>query len=99
MTFMMDRSSCISMGFPALIDERDIRCYPFLILELTTDKLCLDSHDITHIKYFVRKLDGRTMPIPRRCPYYAKYENFISICCSDCSGLALWCQACRAPAL
>lgn len=26
MTYVMDRASCISMGFPALIDERDVRC-------------------------------------------------------------------------
>ena len=26
-TYIMDRSSCISMGFPALIDERDVRTH------------------------------------------------------------------------
>ncbi len=37
-TFIMDRASCISMGFPALIDERDVRCISlsFSTLLLTT---------------------------------------------------------------
>jgi len=37
--FIMDRSSCISMGFPALIDERDVRSkYSAPILKLDADQ-------------------------------------------------------------
>jgi hypothetical protein len=32
LTYIMDRSSCISMGFPALIDERDVRTILLLFL-------------------------------------------------------------------
>jgi hypothetical protein len=40
-TYIMDRSSCISMGFPALIDERDVRYYASLFVLSKTLTICV----------------------------------------------------------
>lgn len=90
LTYIMDRSSCISMGFPALIDERDVCYCTFLVLELHADKLCSDSYSVTCLECFIRKFNERTMLVPFRCLGHPKQQRFISLCSSDCYCLSVW---------
>jgi Fungal specific transcription factor domain len=97
LTYIMDRSSCISMGFPALIDERDVCCYSLIVLELEADMQCSDSHTIARFERFLRKLDEGTMLVPFGRVDHKEQPRFIAVRCSGCHHLYLWVQACRDP--
>lgn len=100
LTYIMDRSSCISMGFPALINERDVWSPSFFIVfDIETDRHPSDSHTVACFKCVLRKFDEGTNIVPLGCHDYAEHQRFISIRCSGRHHLPVWFQACRAPTL
>lgn len=94
LTYIMDRSSCISMGFPALIDERDVRYYPPIVPWLGTDELYPDSHVVACFKCCVREFDERTLLVPFGCPDHPNQQRLICLCCSDCHRFLMRLEAC-----
>ena len=88
LTYIMDRSSCISMGFPSLIDERDVCRISYPSLELQANKLYPDSHVVACFECCFRNLNKRTSIVSFRCIDHPDQRRSIFLCCSGCLGFS-----------